>query len=324
MKSMKSIVLFEPSISSLNLGDYIIVESIKRELSFLINKAFVVEQPTQTPIMHFYQRKDLRLLLAKKTDYKFVCGSNLIWQNMMSPTPQWNFNIFNCQNIEDAILVGVGSSTTRNNINVYTKKLYNKVLSRSYIHSVRDEATKLRLQSIGIKAINTGCATMWSLTREHCRMIPKKRADRVVFTLTDYSQQKDADSMFVDILRRNYREVYFWPQGYGDYQYAKVLGVLDKVKIVNPNLEDMRDLLSTGNIDYVGTRLHGGIFAMQNKIRSIIIIIDNRAREMGKNYNIPAIERNELIALESMINSSWETDINIDMEKILEWKAQFK
>ena len=57
---MEKIVLLEPCISSLNLGDYIIVDSVKRELAFLLNDAFVVEQPTQTPIMHFYQKNDAR------------------------------------------------------------------------------------------------------------------------------------------------------------------------------------------------------------------------------------------------------------------------
>ena len=143
---MKKIVLLEPSISSLNLGDYIIVESVKRELSYLTNGAFVVEQPTQIPLMHFYQNKDKRLLLAKDSDFKFVCGSNLIWQNMLNPSPQWNFNAFNCFNIEGSVLVGAGSSTTREHINLYTQLLYKKVLSNKYVHSVRDEATRKRLE----------------------------------------------------------------------------------------------------------------------------------------------------------------------------------
>lgn len=321
---MKKIVLLEPSISSLNMGDYIIVESVKKELEFLLNGAFIIEQPTQTPIMHFYQRNDNRLVSTRESDYKFVCGSNLIWHNMLNPNSQWNYNVFNCCNIEGAILVGVGSSTTRTKVNLYTKMLYNKVLNKNYIHSVRDEATKKRLESIGIKAINTGCATMWSLTESHCNEIPQEKADKVVFTLTDYCKNKDDDRKFVDILCKNYNDVYFWPQGSNDYNYAMELCILDKVKILNPDIESLRKLLISGNIDYIGTRLHGGIFAMQNKVRTIILIVDNRAREIKDDYSIPAIERSDIYALEKMINSNWRTTININEDRINLWKAQFK
>lgn len=321
---MKRIVLLEPSISSLNLGDHIIVESVKRELSFLTKNSFVVEQPTQTPIMHFYQGRDARLLLSRESDYKFVCGSNLVWQNMLNPTPQWNFNAFNCKNVEGSILVGVGSSTTKTKVNRYTKNLYTRVLNKEYVHSVRDEATKLRLESIGIKSINTGCATMWSLTEKHCKLIPTQKANRVVFTLTDYLMDRALDNLLVNILCKNYDQVYFWPQGYSDYQYAKNLGILDKVFVVNPNLDDMKKLLCSGDVDYVGTRLHGGILALQQKVRTIILAIDNRAREIKENYNIPSIDRNELFLLETMINSEWETVVNISEDRIREWKAQFR
>ncbi|WP_279123863.1 polysaccharide pyruvyl transferase family protein [Holdemania filiformis] len=321
---MEKIVLLEPCISSLNLGDYIIVDSVKRELAFLLNDAFVVEQPTQTPIMHFYQKNDARLVLARQADAKFVCGSNLMWQNMLNPTPQWNFNVFNNENIKDSILVGVGSSTTRDTVNWYTKHAYRNVLSKKYIHSVRDEATKKRLESIGISAINTGCATMWRLDKNHCAQIPKSKSNRVVFTLTDYLKKKELDLKLISILENKYDEVYFWPQGYSDFRYISELGYSNKVKIISPNLEAMKELLKEGNIDYVGTRLHGGIFAMQHFARSIILIIDNRAREMKEHYNIPAIERNDLSRLEKMIDTAWSTNVNIDTDRIKMWKEQFK
>ena len=122
---------------------------------------------------------------------------------------------------------------------------------------------------------------------------------------------------------KNYKEVYYWPQGIGDYEYIEKIGYLDRVKIVPANLESMRTLLKMGDIDYVGTRLHGGIFAMQNFVRSIILIIDNRAREMREHYNLPTIERENIDELEHLINSSWDTNINININAIKKWKNQF-
>ena len=321
---MNRIVLFEPSIATLNLGDHIIVESIKRELDFLLRDAFVVEQSTQTPIMHCYQWMDGRQKHAAQADYKFVCGSNLFWDNMLHPIPQWNINLFNCQSAADSILVGVGSSTRMTSVNRYTQQLYKKVLSKNYIHSARDEATKQHIESLGFKAMNTGCATMWSLNQEHCAKIPTQKADRVVFTLTDYLKDPGKDKELIQILERNYSELYFWPQGYGDWEYLQEIKGAANIRVLAPNLESMRSLLWEGSIDFVGTRLHGGIFAMQNYVRTIILVIDNRAGDMKNSYNIPAVDRADTMALESLIRSEWNTCVNIDENRIHSWKEQFR
>ena len=60
---------------------------------------------------------------------------------------------------------------------------------------------------------------------------------------------------------------------------------------------------SDKELDYVGTRLHAGVRAMQKGRRSIILSIDNRAREMGKDYNLNVIERNDIYKLEEYIYS---------------------
>lgn len=323
MVKLKRIVLFEPSISSLNLGDYVIVESVKRELGNLLGDAYVVEQPTQTPLMHWYQKHDRRLQLAGAADYRFVCGSNLFWQNMLSPMPQWNMNLFNCIWQKGAILVGVGSGTTRKRMNPYTVHLYKKVLSREYVHSVRDEATKEHLERIGLRAINTGCVTTWSLTEAHCRKIPTQKRDHVVFTLTDYLRNIAADRKMLHILMKNYDKLYFWPQGYSDYAYLSSLGMAERVSMIAPNLNALRDVFGSKNVDYVGTRLHGGIFAMQNEVRSMIISIDNRARDMRADYHFPCVEREQIETLETVINGNWKTSVDICEERIRAWKAQF-
>lgn len=321
---MNRIVLFEPSIGTLNLGDHIIVESIKRELDFLLRDAFVVEQSTQTPIMHFYQRGDERHKHASQADYKFICGSNLFWDNMLHPTPQWNINLLTCPTAADSVLVGVGSSTRMTGVNQYTQRLYKKVLSKEYIHSARDEATKQHIESLGLKAMNTGCATMWSLDEAHCSRIPTQKGDRVVFTLTEYLRDVSKDRELLKILERNYGELYFWPQGYSDWEYLQELKGDTKVQVLAPNLESMRSLLREGNIDFVGTRLHGGIFAMQNFVRTIILVIDNRAGDMKNSYNIPAVARADTMAVENLIRSQWNTSVNIHEDRIRIWKEQFR
>ncbi len=320
---MKKIVLLDPSLASLNIGDSIIMISIEKGIQSIINGNFVVHLPTQTPIMHFYQKNDARLKLISQADFKFICGSNLFWQNMFSLHPNWNINLLNYLPIKDSVLVGVGSGIEKNNMNYYTQKLYNKVLSHELIHSVRDDITKQHLVNLGFKAINTGCATLWGLTDQVCNKIPKKKSKNVVFTLTDYALDKEKDKLMIDILKKNYEKLYFWPQGYSDYEYFLEINDSPEINIINPNLETFSILLKNNEIDYVGTRLHGGIFAMQMMCRAIIVIIDNRARDMQVTYNLNCIERTNIDNLENLLNSEIETKININNKNINNWINQF-
>ena len=73
-------------------------------------------------------------------------------------------------------------------IDAYTKKFYKTLLSDEYLHSVRDEMTKKRLNSIGIEnVLNTACPTMWSLTPSRQLEISSKRSKNVVTSITDVS-----------------------------------------------------------------------------------------------------------------------------------------
>ena len=60
---------------------------------------------------------------------------------------------------------------------------------------------------------------------------------------------------------------------------------------------------------------------MQHKVRSIILIVDNRAKDMAKTYGINAIERDSNIS--KHINSEFETKVQINEQAIKLWKSQF-
>ena len=303
---MKKIIIFNTSIGSLNTGDYIINESGRKQLSDILKDDFIVELPTHTPTIHNYQsiHRNKLVQVCNSAEYKFIIGTNILAYN-------------------NSIMVGVASTPNAKNLNHYTEFLYKHILSHSFVHSTRDEKTKNMLESIGLKAINTGCVTMWGFTSEKCAKIPKEKSTRVVFTLTDYAKNIEKDQELINILRKNYKTVYFWPQGSDDYEYILSLDYKN-IHIISPQLDYYRSLLQSGSIDFVGTRWHAGVFAMQNNVRSIILIVDNRARDIQENYNINAIERDELsVKLDGMINSTFTTDIKINQDKINEWKSQF-
>lgn len=321
---MENIVLLDTSVASLNKGDEIIMECVRDELKFLTNGNFVLNLPTHIAPFHSYQvwRNSKRLRVYKEAKFKFVGGSNLLIPDMLTHFPQWNLNIFNYKPMSGCILVGVGAGAGKE-ANWYTKHLYSKLLNKNFYHSARDERSKKIMESYGVKALNTGCVTMWKLTPEFCKEIPTKKASRVVFTLTSANEIDNRDQKLIDILNRNYDKVYFWPQGIDDFKYFKKFNNTDSIIVLNSDVKTYDNLLNETDLDYVGTRLHGGVYAMRHKKRSIIIVIDERAREINKGNNLNCVEKDKIDNLEKMINSEFETNINMPFETIERWKKQF-
>ena len=76
--------------------------------------------------------------------------------------------------------------------------------------------------------------------------------------------------------------------------------------------------------DYIGNRLHAGIFALNAGCRSMIIGIDHRALEIGKDTGLPVIQRETIKEqLEEWIYEEQPVQISLPWENINRWKQQF-
>lgn len=322
---MKKIILFNTAIASPNKGDDIIMSCCRKQLKFLLENNYVLELPTHTPISHWYQNFNKFNIgdHYKDIDYKFICGTNLFNANMFLPTPLWNINIFNCKVAKGVVAVGVGMGSKKLSPNFYTKHLLKKVLSTEYIHSTRDEKTAKFLRKLGFKAINTGCATTWELTNDFCSGICRKKANEVIFTLTDYAKDIEKDKYLLKILLENYEKVYYWIQGIGDLEYLREIYSGNQIILIEPTIESYDQILEK-EIDFIGTRLHAGIRAMQKKCRTIIISVDNRAEDMKEDINLCILSRKQLDSLNNLIYKEIDLQLDIKEKNIEIWRNQFK
>lgn len=321
---MKNILLLDTAVGSKNKGDDIIMECVRKELAPILKGNFEYTLPTQVSPFHWYQvwRNSRRVRSYADCPLKFVGGTNILAKNMRTHYPQWNINLWNCKPLAGSILVGAGAGAGEHT-DWYTTKLYRKVLSHDYYHSCRDERTKLYLESLGLKAIHTGCVTMWAMTPDFCKTIPTKKSGKVVFTLSGFIKD-DRDQFLIDTLLESYKEVYFWPQGIEDYDYLHKFTSIDKIKILEASKDAYDEFLTNNDADYVGTRLHGGVYAMRHRRRSIIIVIDERAREINKANNLVCIEKDSIQKnLKHLIEDDFKTEIIMDFDAINKWKSQF-
>ena len=219
---MKQVLLFDTAIATTNLGDEIILEGVKTGLRPVLENSLTFRLGT-----HIENYSAIQMLkynwkyhqLCEKADYKFVCGTNLFSNNLKGLFPQWMLNPLNMKLYTDSVLVGVGKISDFNEINSYTKGLYNKTLSKKYTHSVRDEDTKEALEKLGFKAINTGCPTLWMITPERCTLIPSRKAENVILSVSGYEDQADRiqDQKMIDCIGKNYKTVYAWIQTVADW-----------------------------------------------------------------------------------------------------------
>ncbi len=313
---MKTISVLDTSICSSNLGDQIIMDAITNVIEEIFSNALTIHIQTHDVI--------------SKTSYKYMKGSKLkllggtnLLSSNMNCYNQWKVSLWDSIFVKNIILCGVGWWQYQTKPNLYTKILYKNLLDKNYLHSVRDSYTEQKLNYMGItNVINTSCPTMWKLTEEHCHSIPQERADSVLVTFTEYNQNLDFDSKLVSLLEKEYKQIYFWTQQPKDYEYMQAI-CGDRVIYIQPSLKALDRCLSENKVDYLGTRLHAGVRALQHKKRTLILSVDNRANEIAKDTNLPVISRDNLAAIASWINSKYETKIKIPVDNINQWKNQF-
>lgn len=328
IEKMKSVTLFDPGIKNArndfsdNIGDLIIQEAVFREI-------YSIFKDVQIRSISTHEYPDLfQLLSAAQSQYVFVGGTNLLGSKLRS-YKQWKVSLRQKILISRAILLGVGWEQYQAKPCMYTRISYRSALSRRYMHSVRDGYTLKQLKEAGIhNVINTGCPTMWPFQDIDSSKTKELKSDMALIMLTDYRKNPDLDRKFLDIITKNYSRIIFWPQGAGDASYLQSLldtsGDSIPIHMLERSFSSFQKLLASDeSFDYIGTRLHGGIKCLLSGRRSLIIEVDNRAKEIGSETNLPTIERDDLEGISQWMKGSSTPKIKINCDSIRLWKSQF-
>lgn len=316
------ILLSSPAFGGLNLGDDIIHESVEREISLLFPGVRIFKTS-----MH-QKRSNPTRIAEKISQYRFIGGTNALGFYPFR-SPHFHHKLYDYINPSKYILLGVGWRSDKNSFSYGDRILYKNFLENENLHSVRDSFTENKLREIGIKnVVNTSCPTTWTLTKKIIDKIPKVKSPNVVFTLTDYSKDYKADLTLLDAICDNYTNIFFWPQGSRDLTYLMELLKIKKIpdnkfKIIPQTVLAFNELLINHNIEYIGTRLHAAIKALNYSKRISLISIDNRSRELCKDIKINVLERKNIIDINTFINREDKMQIKIPYDSINKWRNYY-
>lgn len=321
------VCLFDPGIEnnigepSLNLGDLIIQQAVERELDKMFGLKNIMKFST-----HAGLTKEEIKVIRHECSFIIVGGTNLLSSNM-NEYRQWKIGIKTALQLKKVFLLGVGWWQYQHSPNLYTRILLKTTLSGKGIHSVRDSYTREKLEQMGIiNVLNTGCPTMWPLALIDSESFPIAKSDNILLMLTDYNKNIELDKKLLELLVSKYENVYFWPQGRGDAEYIFELQSQLNLPVIllEESLVSLDNFINSGiSFDYIGTRLHGGIRCLCAKKRTLILEIDNRAKEIARDTQLPTIDRGNLDYISKWIDGSSFPKIRIDLAAIDKWKNQF-
>lgn len=317
-----TITLLDTGMNSQNAGDAIIMSYADARLRELFPKQEFLHLQTHG--------QSSALERARADTLKILCGTNILWRDMRQPLA---WPILHLDAYRHSVCLMAAGAAVKNGVpfefTQESKRLLKFILDPHALHSVRDENTKRQLATIGItNVINTACVTMWKLTPDFCKTIPTGKHRDVLTTVTDYGKDPAMDKYMLETLSRHYDTVYLWVQHEEDRAYASALlgadnGGLRFVEHPKAALDVFLDDHAS-TIDYFGTRLHAGIHSLNHGVRSMVVSIDNRARDIAKDCNLPAVEREDLPKMmESLIENPRTTKIVLPQDNIETWKNQF-
>ncbi len=315
---MDTVAIVDTSICTDNLGDEIIMDAVNGVVWDLFPNAYIFRVPSHEALSDRTRR------FIRQADWCFIGGTNLLSSDHQRKGP-WRIDRAGAAAYGSTrtVCLGTGWNDYMPEVTPATRALLQTALSPDLVHAVRDSYTRSHLEKVGRKAVTTSCMTTWSLTPEHCSTIPTARAASAVFTLSAWRPDVEADRAFVELLRRRYKRVYFFSQMQDDYDYFRKFG-WDDIQVAAVTTEAYNHFLENEDVDFMGTRLHGGIRAMQKGRRALILAIDNRATEMGKDTGLPVLQRTDTAGIDAWLERGDPIRPSLPTDAIDRWKGQFR
>ena len=307
--------VFDTSICTDNLGDCIIMDAVWDVIHEIFGSGVLTDR---IATHRFMSRDSYRLLPGMRIG--IVGGTNILKAHMFVRA-NWKLRLHDAFRLRNAVLLGVGWQQYQGRLDVFSRLLLGRVLSREFMHSVRDRYTLERLRGHVRNMEYTACPTLWPLTPARCAAIARLKAPEAIVSLT-YYRPDPCDAQLVRLLLQEYGKVHFWCQMREDLEYLNSLDVGADLPVID-DVGVYTQMLRTREVDVIGTRLHGGIRALQCGRRALILAVDNRATELARDSGIPVVDRRDMSVIAGWIRGSAGVTVDLPWDAIAAWKRQF-
>ena len=186
--------MFDTGIDSDNLGDHFIMDAVWDAVRPIFPGADYLRTPTHRRVTMAERAR------GRKAPLSIVGGTNILKSHMLVRS-NWRITPLDYLAWRNVVLLGVGWQQYSGPADLPTRLFFRSVLSRTFLHSVRDMHTFEHLREIVPNVIYTACPTMWMLTRQRCQKIPVRKARHAVFAVTYYRPAPEQDRAVFEMLQ---------------------------------------------------------------------------------------------------------------------------
>lgn len=283
---MASVIAFiNPAVSTENVGDLFIVDSLKRILVHDREHSFDVD-PRQ-PI----SRKDIERINAE-ADAAVICGTNL-WYKRMPKPGRWTFGLDDLNAIK-APVIPLGVGTTRhsdadNDFEPETLAQIRRIHESCAVGSARDWRTAEVLNAAGIKNVSmTGCPTLYRSLEPAWNLRSKPGARKVVVTVRKGAARNVRKLLHV--LTRGGLEPVIAAQQDPDNFLARPIPLIRKAwpTLYQFDMKPYADLVDEA-AGAIGWRLHGNMIHLAHGNPAVLFSNCSRGESFCQTFGLPRV-----------------------------------
>ena len=298
----QAIAFINPRLSTANVGDIFIEDSVKRILDFDPERSVDIDP-----------RKPLNpgdIERINQCDVAVIVGTNLWYQQVRKPN-RWLISVDELKQIKIPFVpLGVGTTQHRSEVDSFrfdeeTVALLRQIHDMCEASSARDPRTYETLQKAGISnVVMTGCPTLYRSLKPHWTL-NQKQTDKIVVTARK-GQDRNLQIIMKELVRRGKQPV-IAAQKKNDLYCAK-----RRFPLYRPGPEslykfDIKPYQSLVEKAYgaIGWRLHGNMFHLAHGNPTMFFANCSRCLSFSEAFGLPCIyaEDGEMVPESDLIKS---------------------
>ena len=283
---MASVIAFiNPAVSTENVGDLFIVDSLKRIVEHDRENSFDVDP--RKPI----GARDIARI--NEADAAVICGTNL-WYKRMPKPGRWTFSLADLNTIRVPVIpLGVGTtrhSDDDNDFEPETLAQIRRIHESCAVGSARDWRTAEVLNAAGVKNVAmTGCPTLFRSLAPEWRLRRKPGAKKVVVTVRK-GAAKNVRKLLTELTSRGLEPVIAAQQDPDNFLARQPIPFIRKSwpTLYRYDMKPYMDLVDEA-LGAVGWRLHGNMIHLAHGNPAILFSNCSRGESFCATFGLPRV-----------------------------------